>query len=444
MSKIYPITLFAICLFSTQLHAQVQLNGDIGLSGLPGDSDSICSYVIPSNPDMTFMSGDIGVGDTVPDFTLYDVNDNAFNMASFLALGKPVLLISINYTCPYVRNKVPTYNDIVATYGSALSVIGIYQLEAHPVNDYSPNSGNFGNVGANTAAGIIYDQHMTYGDRKAVAIDYLDSMNMNVPMYLDGPCNEWWAAFGPGPAMGYLINPDGTVFSKHGWFDKAPDHDIYCDIDSLLGNPCSGGLASNGVFSFALLSTDTIYGTAGTTITAEGEFENLTASATQITLDRVDNLPSGWSSAICVDICLSPSTDTYTFLLPPNSVQSYHMYFYTDGTPNIGEVDMTFTNDNDSTNAITQTFICKSSTVTGFEENFNQSLTIFPNPVDAGNNLYFSNATSGLFQLMAIDGSVIFRATLNSREFIELPNAISPGIYFYTLDQHITGKLLVR
>ena len=54
-------------------------------------------------------------------------------------------------------------------------------------------------------------------------------------MVIDGPCNEFWTTFGHAPNSAYLINPlNGTVYCKHGWFNKAPNNMSTC-IASLLG-----------------------------------------------------------------------------------------------------------------------------------------------------------------------------------------------------------------
>jgi hypothetical protein len=115
-SRTYP-TLLLIFSFLIVLPclASAQLQPSIGVGSVPDDSDTVCSYPIPVNPDMTFNSYPFFAGDSIPDFTLYDLNGDSMNMATRLTFGKPVVIVALNITCPYVRNKVPIYNDILAT-----------------------------------------------------------------------------------------------------------------------------------------------------------------------------------------------------------------------------------------------------------------------------------------------------------------------------------------
>ena len=67
----------------------------------------------------------------------------------------------------------------------------------------------------------------------------LNAMTIDVPVLIDGPCNEYWTNMAYAPNNAYLINTDGSVYVKHGWFHKAPK-DILADIDNLLLNLGTG------------------------------------------------------------------------------------------------------------------------------------------------------------------------------------------------------------
>ncbi len=76
------------------LIAQPVLKPHIGVNSLPNDADPICGYPMPVNPDMTFDSYPYTSEDTIPNFTLYDLNGDSMNMAELLSFGKPVVIIS--------------------------------------------------------------------------------------------------------------------------------------------------------------------------------------------------------------------------------------------------------------------------------------------------------------------------------------------------------------
>jgi hypothetical protein len=77
----------------------VELLPSIGLSALPADSAAIC-YIQNVNSNNGGVPHVVpNVGDTIADFTLYDVNGIAYNMQEQLTdSGKHVLLVSGSFT----------------------------------------------------------------------------------------------------------------------------------------------------------------------------------------------------------------------------------------------------------------------------------------------------------------------------------------------------------
>ena len=267
MLKFYSILLLLLSSFI--LTAQVNLKPSIGIGALPEVDAIICE--IP-NYLGSFETSGLQAGDTIADFNLYDLQGNNYEISSIIQDGKPLLFISSSYTCPVYRGKVNLINDLQNQYGDELNIFIIYTVEAHPSGDISPYFG-FENVGnQNIQQGILYSQPDTYGERKSIVEDMLIAMTIDVPVLIDGVCNEWWAHFGPAPNNAYLVNPNGTVYTKHGWFDKFPN-DIYCDIDNLLSNTnedCNNQ-SDIGSFQFSLTGDDFIQGDAGQTLFVYGQ-----------------------------------------------------------------------------------------------------------------------------------------------------------------------------
>src|SRR5687768_11128860 len=231
--------------------AQNFLKPSIGLSSIPGDNTAICAIPLYTG---SFDSSGLQAEDTAFDFKLYSISGDSFLLSEKLSHGKPVLLIAGSYTCPVFRNKVAVINSIAATYAGQIEIAIVYTLEAHPTV-ISPYFGYINVTQANQNAGILYDQPHTYGERKTICGDLLQAMTVQVPVYLDGPCNSWWSMYGPAPNNAYLIDTNGIIFAKHGWFDRHPDNDIVCDIDSLLGAGGCNSTPSNGTFILEQVST---------------------------------------------------------------------------------------------------------------------------------------------------------------------------------------------
>lgn len=76
-------------------------------------------------------------------------------------VGKPVLLVGGNYTCPVYRRKIQDINDMCNFYGGQLQVYVVYGVEAHPVIDVSPYSGKVWTTSANQTEGVLFEQPKT-------------------------------------------------------------------------------------------------------------------------------------------------------------------------------------------------------------------------------------------------------------------------------------------
>jgi hypothetical protein len=347
---------FVFLLFALPAFLQGQLLPSIGLSALPSDADPIC----PITPYLgNFDTSGYFPGDQVPDFTLHTVNGTPVNLATELQAGLPVLLISSSYTCPVFRNKILTINQVDSIYQGQLKVFVVYTPEAHPVIDPSPYSGTVWTTSQNQTAGILFRQPTTYGERKAMIDTLLQARHVRPTVLVDGPCNEWWLHYGPAPNNATLIKPDGTVFAKQDWFHNAPNN-IFCDIDSLLGT--NSGLCiqngNNGNFTFALDADSVVIGHPGdvldvhATLTNNSATDNVVLDIAKLSL----NLPSGWTTALCADICYSTTTSQAQIVLGPSQVQPFTFYFYTDAIPASGDVNVGFRNNPHPNNQAQQRF----------------------------------------------------------------------------------------
>ncbi len=394
MKHIYA-AIFSLVQTSTLLFGQIGLLPHIGLNGEPNDQDTVCP--IPLFLGGGFDTTGYSAGESVPDFTLYGPNGDIFSLSGSLAQGRPVLLIAGSYTCPVFRNKAAAINQVVATYGNAIEAVVVYTLEAHPT-DPSPYFGTVNVTAANQQAGILYAQPTTYGARKAIVADMASAMPLDAPIYLDGPCNEWWSHFGPAPNNAYLIDTNGRVFAKHDWFNRLP-LDIFQDIDDLLGLNNGGVPTWNGSFTYTLSVDSIVRGIPGETLYVSGELRNNSPTeGVAIIVGRLlENVPAGWTTALCTDICNDYRVDFDTVYLLPNATLSVSMDFMTDPLlPGQGMVRMGFRNLFYPNNRFIQN--CYASTeATGLFETTStgaaeQLVRTYPNPCPKGGLLRVSIA----------------------------------------------------
>jgi hypothetical protein len=379
MKKLLFVLVFTPALFS----AQPVLLPHIGLTAPPQLTDPICP--IPVYTGEMDTSG-YDEGNSVPDFTLYKTNGDSVRLSEVLTAGKPVLLVAGNYTCPVFRQKIPVLNNITNYYAGLLQVYIVYGVEAHPIVDPSPYSGTLWVTAENNSEGVLYEQPDTYGDR----IEMIDSLLANytvVPEILvDGPCNEWWSAFGPAPNNAYLIGTNGIIQAKQGWFNRNPDN-MWCEIDSLLGTNSGNCISAgnNGTFSYTLIPGDSIAsGAPGDVLAVHGLLKNLSATDNvEIMLSKqFVNVPADWSTALCADICYAPTVISTNVTISPGDSLNFKLYFYTGLTPDSGVVRVRFKNLNIPTNTIFQKHYGFTSNPTGITKSEKSVLNIFPNPVN--------------------------------------------------------------
>jgi hypothetical protein len=425
MKKIYFL---AVALFlNLALQAQLNLLPSIGIGPVPANADPVCA--IPWYLGSFYTSGK-QAGDTAADFTIYSLTGDTFNLATELAKGKPILLIAGNYTCPVFRNKIPSINNVISTYSTQVTTVVYYGVEAHPT-DTSPYFGYVNVTSANNSAGILYPQPTTYGQRKQVVTDMLNdpAIPLLAPVYIDGPCNNLWEYYGPAPNNSYLIDTNGIIFSKHGWYDKYPDN-IICDIDSLLGNPgpC-GGTNYNGTFTYTLLSADTIWGPAGNTLAIDVQLANSSANDALVLLRRmVNNMAPGWASSMCADVCYSTTTDTATILIAAGDTQSFHFYFYTNAAgPDSSMARMRFRNVNNANNVFTRDYFGITSPFSAITEAGFPSgrLNVFPNPASSQITVH-APAPITLLEITDVSGKRVLQSTSSTADISLLPD----GFYF--------------
>ena len=442
------------------IKAQVQLLPSIGIGSLPNDTDSVCPIVprAQGNP-----WAQVHVGDTMADFTLWDINGDSVTLSEMLNSGKRVLMVAGSYTCPIFRNHMPDLNAVAAQFGNQIECFAVYEVEAHPTGSAQPSSGNL------NPSNPPYNQPNTYGERKSNLQDLLNGANgppagnyipvpVSVPIYIDGPCNEWWQYYN-GPNNAYLIDTNGVLFAYHTWFNNSnppngPSTNIWCDIDSLLGvnsGGCSQVTSLNGTFDFQLKSTSTVtsYGNPGDVIDIFGELINTSNDGVQVNIQRImNNLPSNsWESSMCITFCLPASQDTTSAIIAANDTIDFSFHFFTDPVmvaPDTGRARVRFTNANGSQQAIMQPYkgITYTSTST-VDETFTKVL-VYPNPSDGVLYIESDFSENSVLQITDLLGKSIKTIAVNKGENkIQIKN-LPPNFYFVRVNEKICEKILVR
>jgi hypothetical protein len=404
---------------SMYLPAQAQtvtLGPSIGLASVPNVSDEICD--IPFYPEIDDELEGLTEGDLIPDFTLYTPDNTPVQASSVLSDGKPALFIGGSYTCWVFRDQVATINYLQDLYADQLHIYIIYTVEAHPDGDISPYYGYVNTGDRNFDEGILYSQPQTYGQRKAVVNDMLDAMEINVPVLIDGPCNEWWSAFGTNPNPAYLIDTNGIIYDAEKWFDRFPENTLGA-IEGLFGITIDGEPTPAGEIT-AEAAEECVHGETGETVVADGSITNIDTIDAYLDIYRIDTeLPAGWETSICTDICYPPDVEEASMYVDAGQTLPMHIYFYTTGPDAVGYVTILIRNHYVPANAYTYVFkACTGDAVPVDDSMQYADVFIYPNPAYSIIHIYSYASKRANRQLTMYDytGKTVYSQTYKLQE----------------------------
>ncbi|MFQ5334962.1 MAG: T9SS type A sorting domain-containing protein [Flavobacteriales bacterium] len=126
-----------------------------------------------------------------------------------------------------------------------------------------------------------------------------------------------------------------------------------CIISAVLLANCLYSNAQQIVFT---LDADSIaYGFPGDEIPIFGTISNTDTIAIDVFVERMENnIPTGWQSYFCTDVCLMPNTSINTVNVAGGYDQEFSLHFMTDSIPDSGNALMSFTNLSNSNNFFIQ------------------------------------------------------------------------------------------
>jgi hypothetical protein len=410
---------------------QAQPGPSIGLNNQPLSSDIICPEPVFTG---SFYTSGYAVGSTVADFKLYGISGDSLVLSQALGSGKPVLLVSGSLTCPIFRNKLSVLNQVVSAYAGLLDVYVIYTLEAHPT-DTSVYFGYINITSQNQTDGILFASPNTYGERKALADTLVQNYSLSAPLFLDGPCNPWWRNFGPAPNNAYVIRPNGTVAIQHGWFDRSP-RNIFCELDTFLGvtsGLCTTG-SSGGSFTLTIIN-QIATGIAGNTLYAYMDLINNSSQDCEIDIVKLQKqLPSGWETSFCADICYGTQDDSIRIVLPAGDTMHFSLDYFTTQIPDTGNVRLGFRNVQQPNNQYA--FWTKGDTRTPVsaagEGELNEEIRIYPNPFSHCFNLQKAGGLN--YSIWTVNGQLISSGLISDSGDVclDVPN----GVYIIEVENN--------
>ncbi|MEP7248423.1 MAG: deiodinase-like protein [Spartobacteria bacterium] len=172
-------------------------------------------------------------GEQVPDLTLHDLEGNQQRLSRFWE-KQPALLVTVSLSCGRTRQHIRALQRLARRFEKHINTVIIYIVEAHPVDVASPYSDGIWLTPLNEIAGIHCAQPRTLEERIELAEQLRSRFRLSTPMLVDALDDRAWRAFGSGPNVATLVQTDGRIAVKQGWFEAG---DMARAITALLENP---------------------------------------------------------------------------------------------------------------------------------------------------------------------------------------------------------------
>ncbi len=157
-------------------------------------------------------------GESAPDFILKDLQGREIGLKQFKK-KRPVLLVTGSYSCPVYRRQAAALNHLHEKYHEQVAFFVLYTVEAHPVTDPSPYRGKEWVTPQNVREGILLRQPTSYSERATLASRCQADLRSSVPVLVDEMDNSVWTRYGKAPNAAYLIDYEGNIRLRQGWFE---------------------------------------------------------------------------------------------------------------------------------------------------------------------------------------------------------------------------------
>ena len=158
------------------------------------------------------------VGEQLPNLRLTTVKGEPQQLGDAWR-GGPALIVTSSLTCPKSRSRWPELAAIAKKYDEKINVVVLYVIEAHPVGSACPYKGVEDITPENQRDGILRRQPGTSEERQELAREFKRYLRIAEPIYVDAMDNRAWKAIGAAPNIAFLVNGEGQVVARQGWFD---------------------------------------------------------------------------------------------------------------------------------------------------------------------------------------------------------------------------------
>ena len=157
-------------------------------------------------------------GERLPELILHDIHGN-HQQLSLCWDKKPALLVTMSLSCGRSRRYARALRRLSRRFEQYVNTVIIYVVEAHPIDAPSPYTDGIWVTLLNEIAGIHCAQPRTLEGRIELAQQLRRRFRLSISMLIDAMDNRAWRAFGSAPNVAILVERDGQIAAKQGWFE---------------------------------------------------------------------------------------------------------------------------------------------------------------------------------------------------------------------------------
>jgi len=171
-------------------------------------------------------------GERMPELTLHDIDGNRQQISRCWD-KRPALLVTMSLSCGQSRRHARALRRLSRRFERYINTVMIYVVEAHPIDAPSPYAGRIWVTIKNEIAGIQCNQPRTLEGRIELARQLRRRYRLSTSILIDALDDNAWRAFGRAPNVAMLVQPDGRIAVRQGWFEP---QEMARAITALLKN----------------------------------------------------------------------------------------------------------------------------------------------------------------------------------------------------------------
>jgi hypothetical protein len=170
-----------------------------------------------ASAEALFAGRGVQPGQPLPKLSLVDIDGQPVDLNARRA-GRPMVIVTCSLTCNVARRNQPKVAELARRLGDRALVVTLYTIDAHPAGDACPYTGTEWVPPANDTDGVLVRQPTNLAERLQLAARYRADW-ADGDVVVDTFDDASWHALGQAPNLGLLVDADGIVRERCGWFD---------------------------------------------------------------------------------------------------------------------------------------------------------------------------------------------------------------------------------